>query len=80
MWKALFPPALWETLGCSLSPWELLKIAVFPKVRCCWIGFDFGVVRARINKMVTSNCVFKTLISFQVFCLIILSRLREGKN
>lgn len=47
---------------------------------CWWMGFDFGVVRARVNKMVTSNCVFKALISFQVFCLIILSGLREGKN
>lgn len=51
------------------------------EIWCCWwIGFDFGVVHARINKTVTSNCVFKALISFQGFCLIILSRLREGKN
>lgn len=52
------PTSVGGDFGLFLSLWELLKIAVFPKVRCCWIGFDFGVVRARINKMVTSNCVF----------------------
>lgn len=75
-------------LHVSLSlctPWE----PGFPSQRCAeargragfvgrW-GLTSGLC-ARINKMVTSNCIFKALISFQVFCLIILSRLREIKN
>lgn len=42
-------------------------------------GLTLGL-RVHINKMVTSSCIFKALISFQVFCLIILRRLREIKN
>jgi len=48
-----------------------------PAALCPWMGLDAGLC---LSKTVTSHCVLKSLIPFQVFCLIISSRLREGKN